>query len=91
MVGWRREDGVIAVVEEAAVGYVGAGVSPRVVCGEEGRGMGSVRMRGPALQMGMHEAGHERLAAYLGPNGGGLKREYNSCPRPVGTRRARDL
>jgi hypothetical protein len=82
---------VIAVVGEAAVGYVGEGVSLRVVCGEEGREMGSVRMRVPALQMDMHEAGHERLAAYLGPNGGGLKREYSSCPRPVGTRRARAL
>jgi hypothetical protein len=89
-VGWQRGDAVTAVVGEAAAGYVAADESLGVVCGEEGRGTGSVRMRGPALQMGMHEAGHEQLAAYLGPNGG-LKREYSSCPLPAGTRRARRL
>jgi hypothetical protein len=91
-VGWRRGDAMTAVVGEAVVGYVEVGVSLRVVCGEEGHGMGSVRvrMRGPALQMGMHEAGHEQLGAYLGPNDG-LKREYSSCPLPAGTQRARAL
>lgn len=78
---------MIAVVGEAAVGWVVPGVSLRVVCGEEGHGTGSVRvrMRGPALQMGTHEVGHEQSGAYLGPDGG-LKREYSSRPLPAGTR-----
>jgi hypothetical protein len=57
-VGWQRADGAIATGVEAAVEI--AGLDVWVVYGEEGHGKDSARKRGPALQMDMHEAGHER-------------------------------
>lgn len=76
-VGWRRADGAIAMGVEAAVGMVGLDVSlVWVVYGEVGHGKDSARKRGPALQMDMHEAGHERSVACLGPDGE-LIREKN--------------
>lgn len=87
-VGWRRADGAIAVGVEAAVEMVGIDVSLMVVYGAEGRGTDSARVRGPALQMDMHEAGHERSVACLGPDDE-LIRERNWCPFPAGAQRWR--
>jgi len=69
---------------EAAVETVGIDVSLWVVYGAEGHGMDSARKRGPALQMDMHEAGHERSVACLGPDNE-LIREKNWCSFPVET------
>ncbi len=68
-VGWRRADEVIAVGVEAVVETAGLDGSQLVVCGEEGHEMDSARKQGPALQMDMNEAGHERSVACLGPDG----------------------
>jgi hypothetical protein len=85
-VGWPRADGAIAAGAEAVVEIAGLDVSQWVVYGEEGHGMDSARKRGPALQKDMHEAGHERSVACLGPDGE-LIRER--CPFPAGAQRWR--
>ena len=59
-VGWLREGGAIATGAEAVSETLGIDVSLWVVYGAEGHGMDSARKQGPALQMDMHEAGHEQ-------------------------------
>jgi hypothetical protein len=50
--------------------------------------MDSGRTRGPALQMSMHEVGHEQSATCL-VSDRGPRRERYSCSLPAETRRGR--
>jgi len=50
--------------------------------------MDSARTRGPALQMDMHEVGHEQSAACLVSDRGPRCERY-SCSLPAETRRGR--
>lgn len=88
--GWRHGGVVIAVVGEAAVGEIAIGASLWMVCGEAGHGMDSGQTRGPALQMDMHELGHEQSAACL-VSDRVPRRERYSCALPAERRCGRRL
>jgi hypothetical protein len=82
-VGWLRVGGGIAAGAGAATEMLGIDVSLWVVYGAEGHGTDSGQ-KGPALQTDMHEAGHERSEACLGPDDE-LIRVKNGCPFPAET------